>query len=148
MKNVYFLFSIMFITLIFSFEAFALCVKVPEANLRNGPSTKSEKTWKVYKYMPFKKLKKKDLWYKVEDIDGDIHWIYSKLVSDSIKCAVVNADKVNVRTGPGQKNDKTALSPVLKYYAFKVVKTKGEWVKVKDEYDNEGWIYKKLLWIQ
>jgi SH3-like domain-containing protein len=97
--------------------------------------------------MPFKKLAEKGNWYKVQDVDGDIHWIYSKLVTDEFDCAVVKVDEANVRSGPGIKYKKTTLSPVIKYESFKVIKRKGLWVKVEDEFGNTGWIYRKLLWI-
>ena len=126
----------------------ALCVNVPEANLRDGPGTKHEKTWKVYKYMPFSKLSGKGNWFKVKDVDGDVHWIYSKLVTDKYKCAVVKTETVNVRSGPGTKYKKNIMSPAPKYTSLKVIDTKGSWVKVKDAYGDAGWIYKKLLWIQ
>ena len=128
-------------------QASALCVKVPEANLRQGPGTEFEKSWTVYKYMPFKKIGKQDGWYKVEDVDGDQHWIFGKLVSDKIRCAVVNTDDVNVRTGPGTRYGKSPISPVEHYYSFKVLKVQGKWVKVEDEVSNKGWVSRPLLWI-
>ncbi len=133
--------------LAFSGTARALCVSNPEANLRSGPGTKYEKTWEVFKYMPFKKLAKKGAWYRVKDVDGDIHWIYGKLVSDKIKCAVVKRPKANVRTGPGTNHAQTSFSPVLRYYSFKVLKTKGVWVNVQDQDGDKGWIHRDLLWI-
>ncbi len=130
----------------------AVCVKTSEANLRNGPGTKYKVSWKVYKYMPFHKLDKKKVsksfWYKVKDVDGDTHWIFGGLVTNKFKCATVKADKANVRTGPGGKYKKASLNFVVKYYSFRVVKQKGNWVNVIDEYDNKGWIHKNLLWIQ
>lgn len=125
----------------------ALCVTVPEANLRNGPGTKYEKTWEVFKYMPFKRLAKKGNWYKVQDVDGDKHWIYRKLVTNSFNCAVVKVDKANVRSGPGTHFKKKYFSPSLKYYSYKELKRKGQWVKVLDEFGETGWIFRKLLWI-
>jgi len=133
--------------LIFSGYASALCVKVPLANLRSGPDTKHEKTWHVFKYMPFKKLAKKNSWYKVQDVDGDEHWIFSKLVTSKFNCAVVKVDKVNIRSGPGTNFGKEEFSPAIKYDSYKVLKTQGLWVKVVDEFDNIGWISRKLLWI-
>ena len=134
--------------LFFSSGVFALCVNASEANLRSGPGTRYEKTWEVFKYMPFKRLKRKGNWYKVKDIDGDVHWIYKSLVTSRFKCAVVRKENVNIRTGPGQRYSKTYDSPVVKYDSFRVIKRKGSWVKVADEYGSEGWIYSKLLWIQ
>ncbi|MEF9476212.1 MAG: SH3 domain-containing protein [Candidatus Mariimomonas ferrooxydans] len=134
--------------LIFSNYADALCVNVSMANLRKGPGTKFEKTWQVFKYMPFKKLKKKGNWYKVQDVDGDMHWIYSKLVTGKIKCASVKVDRANIRNGPGTKFRKNEFSPAIKYDSFKVTKRKKSWVRVIDEFGNSGWIFRKLLWIQ
>ena len=131
-----------------SSTASALCVNVPEANLRSGPNTKQAKTWEVFKYMPFSKISQKGNWYEVKDVDGDIHWIYNKLVTDKYKCAVVKSEKANVRSGPGKKYKKNLLSPAQKYTSFRIVETKGSWVKVKDEFGDTGWIHKNLLWIQ
>jgi len=142
------IFSVFFVSF-FMHNSFAdaLCVTVPEANLRSGPGTQYERTWEVFKYMPFKKLSQKGDWYKVQDVDGDKHWIYRKLVRDKFDCAVVKADKANIRKGPGVRYQKKHFSPALKYAAFKVLKRKGDWVKVLDEFGDSGWIFRKLLWI-
>ena len=129
-------------------EASAWCVKVPEANLRKGPGTNHEKSWEVFKYMPFEKIGQKGDWYRVRDLDGDKHWIHSKLVTNKTRCAVVKSKAANVRTGPGTKYETVFATPVDKYYCFKVIETRGDWVKVEDEVRNEGWVYKPLLWIQ
>ena len=66
-------------------EAWALCVQVKKANLRQGPGTKHEKLWEVYQYMPFRKLDAKGSWLKgFEDVDGDIYWIYKKLTTEDL----------------------------------------------------------------
>ncbi|GBD96268.1 MAG TPA: hypothetical protein ENG83_02905 [Nitrospirae bacterium] len=148
MKKGLVLIFVLFSLFVLNDYSYALCVNVPEANLRGGPGTKYEKTWEVFKYMPLKKLSKKGNWYKVKDVDGDIHWVYRKLVTDKFRCAVVKVDKANVRSGPGTGYSKKALSPVLKYDSFKVIKIKPSWVKVIDEFDDTGWIFRKLLWIQ
>jgi SH3-like domain-containing protein len=126
----------------------ALCVKAPEANLRSGPGTRYEKLWEVFQYMPLKRVGKKGSWYKVSDVDGDKYWVYAPLVTTKYKCAVVRKDKANVRSGPGTEYRQLPMSPALKYYSFKVLKTQGKWVKVVDEYGDEGWVYRPLVWIQ
>lgn len=148
MKKSLLILTALFYLFIFSSHSYALCVKVPEANLRNGPGTKFKKTWEVFKYMPFNRVSTKGNWYKVKDVDGDTHWIYKKLVSDKFRCAVVKVDKANVRKGPGTKYSKSALSPALKYDSFKVLKIKSSWVQVIDEFDDKGWMSRKLLWVQ
>jgi SH3-like domain-containing protein len=135
-------------SLTLSGQAAAWCVNVPEANLRQGPGTEHEKSWEVFKYMPLKKVGQKGGWYHMQDVDGDRHWVHGDLVTNRMKCAVVKAETANVRTGPGTHHDKSPLSPVERYYSFKVIETRGNWVKVEDEVFNEGWIYKPLLWLQ
>lgn len=139
---------IIFLIIISRSYSDALCVNVAEANLRRGPGTRYQKTWEVFKYMPFRKLNKKGNWYKVKDVDGDIHWIYRKLVTKKFRCAVVKKDNVNIRSGPGTNYSKKYFGPAMKYDSFKVKKINGSWVKVLDEFGDTGWIFRKLVWIQ
>ena len=129
-------------------EALALCVSSSYANLRGGPSTNYGKTWEVLKYTPLKLLKKKGKWYRVKDLEGDIHWVYSPLVTTRYKCAMIKDEKANIRKGPGTNFAQVEESPGKQYYSYKVLKIKGGWVKVTDEFGTNGWIFKKLLWIQ
>ncbi len=141
--------SIIFSCLIFiSTNADALCVNAADANLRSGAGTKYEKTWEVFKFMPFKKIKQKGNWYKVKDMDGDMHWIFKNLVTSSYRCGAAKKDKINIRSGPGTTYKKVDLSPAMKYDAFKIIKIKGKWAKVEDEFGSKGWIFRKLLWVQ
>ena len=128
----------------------ALCVNVSKANLRSGPSTKYEKVWEVYKYMPFMKVGKSlsGDWYAVQDVDGDVSWIYKKLVTEKYKCAVVKSEEVNVRKGPGTNYEKIPSGPAKQYFSFRVLKKKGSWVQVKDEWGATGWVHTDFLWIK
>ena len=134
-------------TFALSAPAFAVCVKVPQANLRHGPGTDFEKSWEVYQYMPFKKIGQEGDWYHVEDMDGDKHWILQGLVSDDIRCAAVNSNNINVRTGPGTRYAINPLGLIQKYYSFKVLDIQGAWVKVNDSAFDEAWVARSLLWI-
>lgn len=136
--GMYFLFS----------KAYGVCVNVEKANLRYGPGTKYQKTWEVYRYMPFQKLKSQNGWYRVKDVDGDIHWLFEKLGTEKFKCAVVNAEKANLRTGPGTNYPKVAWGPAQKYYSFKILKKKGQWYHVQDAADGKAWVYSPLVWVQ
>ena len=147
MKRITRMTTILLLALFWTTTAHALCVSVHEANLRTGPGTNYEKSWTVYMYMPFKKLETKGEWYKVQDLDGDVHWIHSKLVSEDIQCAVVKAEKVNVRSGPDTSYDKVPPQFYEKYHSFQITETKGKWVKIHDEVDNQGWISTDFLWI-
>ena len=128
----------------------ALCVSVSKANLRSGPSTKYEKVWEVYKYMPFLKVgvSLSGDWYAVQDVDGDVSWIYKKLVTEKYQCAVVKSEEVNIRKGPGTNYEKVQAGPAKQYFSFRVLSKQGKWVKVKDEWGATGWVHTDFLWIQ
>ena len=141
-------FSVFLILLLSCGEVHALCVSKGRANLRDGPGTKYRKLWEVYKYMPFRKLGSKGLWYKVKDVDGDTYWIHKKLTSVAYKCAAVKKDKANFRKGPGLKYKKVIWSGQPKYFSMKVLKKKGRWVYIEDEQGDRAWVHSKLIWIQ
>lgn len=129
-------------------NAEALCVKEKRANLRQGPGLHFEKLWEVYKYMPFKKLDEKGSWLRIQDMDGDIYWIFKKLVTGAYKCAVAKQNKTNFRKGPGTNHAKVPWSPVDKYFSMKVLEEKNNWVKIEAEDGDIAWIYRPLVWIQ
>lgn len=141
--------SIFFIMMIVPVHSLALCVRVSTANLRSGPGTEYEEMWQVHKYMPLKKVgvSLSGYWYAVRDVDGDVNWIYKSLVTNQYHCAVVKSEIVNIRTGPGTAYDKKFSEPARRYDSFRVLKTKGAWVKVKDEWNNIGWIHNNFLWL-
>ncbi len=149
MKKILVAFGIILSIFIASY-ADALCVSTNKANLRDGPGTNYEVVWEVYKYMPFLKVgvSLSGNWYAVRDVDGDVNWIHKGLMTNRYHCAVVKTEEVNVRTGPGTKYSKSYSSPAKKYYSFKVLKRKGMWIRVKDEWGDIGWIHRNYLWIQ
>ncbi|MFQ5674194.1 MAG: SH3 domain-containing protein [Nitrospinales bacterium] len=126
----------------------AVCVKEKRANLRKGPGLHFQKLWEVFKYMPFEKMEQKGDWIQVKDVDGDIYWVFRKLVTQSYLCAVVKQNKTNLRAGPGTNHPKVAWSPVDKYFSMKVLQIKDPWVKIEDGEGDVAWIYRPLVWIQ
>lgn len=128
--------------------SWALCVKSEKANLRSGPGTKYDKTWEVYKYMPFDKVKRQGSWLKVRDVDGMDHWIFSKLVTTSYLCAVVKASKANLRTGPGVTYKKSPQWPTApRYAAFRFLRSKGKWAQIQDSDGIKYWVSRSLIWV-
>jgi SH3-like domain-containing protein len=128
----------------------ALCVNAGQANVRTGPGTGYKIAWKVYRYMPFTKVNvsPSGSWYAVKDVDGDVNWINKGLVTSRYRCAIVKSETANIRTGPGLSHPGKFTEPATRYDTFRVLGKKGDWVKVRDEYGDSGWIYEKLLWIQ
>jgi SH3-like domain-containing protein len=100
--------------------------------------------------MPFKKVgvSLSGSWYAVEDVDGAVLWIHKNLVTGNMRCAVINADEVNVRTGPGMQYKGLFSGPVEKYSSFRVLNRKGSWVRLRDAENIIGWAHRDDLWIQ
>jgi SH3-like domain-containing protein len=134
------------LTLSLSGQAHALCVTASEANLRSGPGTNYAVSWRVYTYMPLRKIGQRGSWYKVVDVDGEKHWIHRTLISSKLRCGVVKTDRANIRKGPGTRYPQLEWSPVQRYYSFQVLGQSGSWTRIKDEYGDTGWIAKSLTW--
>jgi uncharacterized protein YgiM (DUF1202 family) len=128
----------------------ALCVNVSVANVRSGPGMQYDIVWKVYRYMPFKKVGTSISgdWYAVRDVDGEVSWINRTLVRSDVRCAVVKSVRTNVRKGPGIRYRKTSSSPAQQYASFKVLGRRGHWLKVRSEWGETGWIHKSNLWVR
>jgi SH3-like domain-containing protein len=59
------------------------------------------------------------------------------------KMLTIAADKVNIRSGPGEKYD--ILFQVGSGYPVVEVERKGKWYKVKDFEQDTGWVHESLL---
>ncbi len=137
---------IIFNIILFNTEVFAasfLCVRAREANVRSGPGTEFEILWGAGRYYPFKVLEKRGGWVKVKDFEGDIGWVYSKLLFRA-PCVVVYVKRANVRAAPSKKARILFCAP--KGTAFKVLKRKGKWLYVEYADGDRGWIFGSLVW--
>lgn len=150
MKKHWIVLAVLMISFVAVSSARGLCVKASRANLRTGPGMKHKVAWQVYMYMPLERIGRSTnkYWCAVRDADGDTFWVHKGLVTDSYRCAVVNVEKANVRKGPGKKYSTVEDSPARKYYSYKVISRKKDWIKVRDEWGAVGWIRKDLLWIR
>ncbi len=127
-------------------DAHALCVSADLANLRGGPGKKYKLTWTVGKYMPLLKVGYKKGWYRVKDIDGAVHWVHQSLVSKRFKCVAVKSKKVNLRTGPGTKFSYAAYQSADRYFPFKKINHRNEWLQLIDASGNKVWAHENTLW--
>jgi len=118
-------------------------VKVKTANVRSGPGTKYKKVWKVPQNYPYRVVTRKGSWLKVKDFEGFEDWIYGPL-TDRKPAAVVKVKRANARKGPGKEHPVvfTADTGV----SFQVLGKKGDWVKVRANDGDQGWVFRKLLW--
>ena len=61
----------------------------------------------------------------------------------SAKMVAVNADMINLRSGPGTKYQ--IVWELGRGYPLKVIGSKGQWYRVVDFENDKGWLYKKLV---
>jgi SH3-like domain-containing protein len=61
----------------------------------------------------------------------------------SARRLAVCVDKANIRSGPGTNHE--ILWSVGKYYPVDTVKKSGNWYKIRDFEDDEGWVFHSLL---
>lgn len=140
------LFLLIMICITFSSPAIAaerMAVTGSKANIRSGPGTNYQIIWQVEKYHPFKIVKKQGAWYRLLDYEGDYGWIHKSLVK-KMHTVITKRDECNVRSGPGT-NYRIAFTSE-KGIPFKVLKRKGNWIKIQHVDGDLGWIYKTLVW--
>ncbi|MFH1726252.1 MAG: SH3 domain-containing protein [Elusimicrobiota bacterium] len=118
-------------------------VRVKRANVRAGPSHSSDVAWQAWIHTPLEVLARRGDWVRVRDFEDYTGWIHDSLLDDG-PAVVVTAEMANVREGPGMRRQ--VVWEVDLGYTFKVVDRTGNWLKVKDEGDVEGWIHASIVW--
>jgi SH3-like domain-containing protein len=118
-------------------------IKGDSVNMRSGPGENYSVLWELGKGFPLKVLGKKGNWTKIEDFEGDVGWVYGKLLGRKAHM-IVKKKRINVRSGPGSSY---RLVGKANYgVVFKTIKNDKGWVKVKHENGLTGWIKRSLLW--
>jgi SH3-like domain-containing protein len=69
--------------------------------------------------------------------------ILSAATTASARMVAVNADMINLRSGPGTKYQ--VIWELGRGYPLKIIGSKGQWYRVVDFENDKGWIYKKLV---
>ena len=113
------------------------------ANMRAGAGTKNQVLWQVEKYHPFIVLEKNDKWIKVKDFENDVAWIHNSLVGKE-KSVITIKEKCNIRSKPTTKS--SILFTAERGVPFRLISTKGTWLKVEHADGDIGWIFKSLVW--
>lgn len=133
---------------LFAGRGYALCVTADLANLRDGPGARFKKTWTVGKYTPLVKIGSKGSWYKVKDMDGEVHWVHRNLVtSRGMRCLAVQVPVANLRTGPGSNHSIAEFATADKYTPFKRIDLHEDgWYRVEDEDGQKFWIHQNIVW--
>ncbi len=138
--------AVIFVLLLFSGLLYAqqrVAVNAKIANLRSDAGTGNDVLWQVEKFHPFMVIQKKGKWYKIRDFENDEAWIHNSLVG-SVASVITLKDKCNVRSKPTTKS--SILFTTERGVPFRVIKKKGNWVKVEHADGDIGWIHKSLIW--
>jgi SH3-like domain-containing protein len=120
-----------------------LAVISPVANIRGGPSTRSDILWKVEKYYPFLVIKRDGHWIFFKDFEGDEGWIHDSLVGN-VPTVITREPECNLRKGPGTRFD--IIETVEAGIPFKVISHKGGWLQLEYADGSRSWIHKSLVW--
>jgi SH3-like domain-containing protein len=124
-------------------EAKMVSINRNEVNLRTGPSTGYKVKWELGKGFPLKVIGSKGNWYKVNDFENDVGWVYAPLTSRKAHL-VVKKQIINIRSGPGTRYRVVAKA---KYgVVLRTLKRVKGWVKVRHENGVTGWAARRLLW--
>lgn len=136
---------VIILSMVFSATASAkrLSVGSSIANIRSGPGTGYEVMWQVSMYHPLNILKKSGQWYRFKDFENDEGWIHKSLLRTTPSVITIKK-KCNVRSGPGIKFK--ILFTVEDGIPFKILKRKGNWIKIQHADGDSGWIHKSLVW--
>lgn len=123
-----------------------LAVAKDIANVRSGPGADYEVLWQVEKYMPFEVIDKDKTgtWFYVKDYEGTIGWIQKDLLTKMDTVVAVPKTECNVRSTPD--TSAKVVFKAVKGVPFRVLARKGEWVQVRHNDGDEGWIHKTMVW--
>ena len=128
-------------------RAEAVCVTQPHTSLHKGPSVKDPVTWTVSENMPLLRLDIKGQWSKVQDLDGQVHWVQSRVLSSRRSCAVIRTKTAKLRRGPGPKEPTADMEIADKYTPFQKIDRDGAWLLVQDEYNGRYWVNETNVWL-
>jgi SH3-like domain-containing protein len=124
----------------------SLCVKANSATLRAEPKASSPVTWTAARYTPLLKLDRKGNWYKVQDMDGETHWVFHDVVTTEFRCLAVRVAVTNLRQGPGKQFPFVDRPVADRYSAFKRLESQEDWYQVEDLAGVKGWLNETTVW--
>jgi SH3-like domain-containing protein len=118
-------------------------VRGETVNMRQGPSTGTEVLWELGRGYPLRVIARKGDWLHVRDFEGDQGWVSRPLTSRTPH-HIVKSKVANVRSGPGTQY--RIVGKVEYGTVLRTEQTTAQWVKVRREGGQRGWISRSLLW--
>ncbi len=147
MKNTIRTLAVVAALTLFSAPAFAaqyISVKVDNANVRTGPSTRDRVCMELFKGYPLKILKTQGDWYKVSDFENDTGWIHKGITMPQNSIIVNAKESMNLRSQASTKSK--VVASVERGVVLTKLERKGQWIKVQHSGGTVGWIFAPLVW--
>jgi SH3-like domain-containing protein len=113
------------------------------ANIRSDASLTSEVLRTVPPGYPVAVLERQADWLLVEDYRGRKGWVYGSLVKEP-RTVIIKVFKGNLRSGPSLKDD--IIVQLDHGTLMSVLERSGDWLKVSDLEELNGWLYLKVIW--
>jgi len=124
------------------------CITQEGVLLKARFGKKAPTSWQVRKYTPFKRLGQTYKgWIHVRDFEGEKHWVEQKFFTEKYHCLVIKKDSTPIMVGPGTKYNQKFKELAEKYEAFKFLKVKKGWIKIKDPHGDTGWVQLRDVWV-
>ncbi|MFA7665388.1 MAG: SH3 domain-containing protein [Burkholderiaceae bacterium] len=115
----------------------------PVINMRTGPGTNHEATWRLNRGYPLMIIARKDGWLQVRDFEGDTGWVQGNLTAKK-PFFVVKGQDVNIRSGPGTNHP--VVGKALYGEVMQTLEHGPGWARVRNGEGLTGWIARSLLW--
>ena len=95
------------------------------------------------RYTPLELVNAGADYYQVKDVSGKTGYVHKSLTG-KVPAVVVTANVCNVRTGPG--TEFSIAFKAQKGQSFKILAQQQEWVQIKSNAGQTGWIWQNLVW--
>ncbi len=164
LRNLKFFIIITNLLILFALPGFAeakqVKIDVNSINVRTGPGTEYSTIHTLTKDSTYQVLEEKDRWYKINFDANRNGWIASWLVTEidgqtvttsAVKPATMTQvvestiPSLNVRTGPSTAF--TIVRSIKPQEFYPVVSTNGDWIEIRLDNQNTGWVTKELVTI-
>ena len=126
-----------------SFCSEAAMIKTKKANVRSAPGLDKKVLFVYRTNAPLEVLEAQGKWLKVRDFENEVGWVSSKVVSIEKRGAIVKVANANVRRGPSLRDSVVFLAGYG--VAFEVIKSEDDWLQIKHEDGDIGWIQDALV---
>jgi SH3-like domain-containing protein len=118
-------------------------IKGATVNMRAGPGTDSEVRWELPRGYPLQVLRRNGNWLEVRDFEDDRGWVARSLVGKAPHM-VVKVSTAKIRSGPGTRYRVVGRAEYGEL--LRTLERRADWVRVKREAGQSGWIARRLLW--